>query len=79
MVSVNVYLSDSPTSTGKENTKLSPEPPQRSSFKLANSRVPFDHIQQDTDEDDQETDNEFPEFDEINQTGLSGKIIKSVN
>ena len=36
-------------------------------------------VQQDSEEDDQETDNEFPESEEINRTGLSGKRFNYIN
>ena len=74
LFSVNVCLSDSPTV--KENTQASPKRPQSASIIAATPKVPSSLVQQESDEEDQETDDEFLDSDKTSQTGLSGKITR---
>ncbi|KAL9951438.1 hypothetical protein ACROYT_G044099 [Oculina patagonica] len=65
------------SSTVKENAQFAPKLPQSASLKAPPPKVPFADVQQDSDEDDKETDNEFPESDEISQNGLSDSFMSS--
>ena len=57
-----------------ENTQLaSPKRPKIPPVNAETQNVPFSEMQQDAENDGQDTDNEFPESDEMNQIGFSGK------
>ena len=65
-------LKGSPTVT--ENTQFAaPKSPKIPPLKAETLKVPFGETQQDAEDDEQDTDNEFPESDEMNQTGFSGE------
>ena len=57
----------------EESTQLvAPKRPIIPPLKAETPKAPIGETQQDAEEDDQDTDNEFPESDEMNQTGFSG-------
>ena len=57
-----------------ENTQFaSPKRPKVPPVNAETLKVPSSEMQQDAEDDGQDTDNEFPESDEINPTGFSGE------
>lgn len=67
-----VYFKGSPTVT--ENSQFAaPKRPKIPPLKAETPKVLLGEMQQDAEDDGQDTDNEFPESDEMNQTGFSGE------
>jgi len=57
-----------------ENTQFAaPKSPKIPPLKAETLKAPFGKMQQDAEEDEQDSDNEFPESDEMNQPGFSGE------
>ena len=76
-----VYFKGSPTVS--ENTQFAaPKRPNIPPVKAETLKVPLGEMQQDSEDDGQDNDNEFPESDEMNQTGFPGEktqFPRSVN
>ncbi|XP_020627260.1 uncharacterized protein LOC110064540 [Orbicella faveolata] len=75
-LNIEINLPGSPTVT--ENSQFAaPKRPKIPPLKAKTPKVLLGEMQQDAEDDGQDTDNEFPESDEMNQTGFSDSFTSS--